>query len=119
VECAGKIVALIEREAVGIYHVAASDSCTWYEFAAAIFAEDGVEVDLRAVSSDQYLTRARRPAMSALRSARLHEIGVAPSRPWRTMLREYLQTRVCGTGRAALSSTEQHTVLDTKSNRHA
>ncbi len=95
VECAGKIVALLERAAVGIYHVAASDSCTWYEFAAAIFAEDGAEVDLRAVSSDQYLTRARRPLMSALRSARLDEIGVAPSRPWRALLREYLQRRAC------------------------
>jgi len=118
VECAGRIVALIEREAVGIYHVAASDSCTWYEFAQAIFEEDGLEVDLRAVSSDQYLMRARRPAMSALRSTRLNEIGVAPCRPWRALLREYLQTGVCGTSRAALRCAGQHTALNTNSNRH-
>jgi dTDP-4-dehydrorhamnose reductase len=93
VECAVKIVELIEHATVGICHVAAPDHCTWHEFAAAIFAEAGLAVDLQAISSDQYPQRARRPAMSALRSSRLGEIGVAPCRPWRTMLREYLQTR--------------------------
>jgi len=91
VECAAKLVELIQHDAVGIYHVAAPDTCTWYEFAAAIFEEQGLPVDLRAIASDQYPMRARRPAMSALRSTRLGSVGVTSCRPWRAMLREYLQ----------------------------
>jgi len=103
-ECAVKIIELIERAAVGIYHVAAADHCTWHEFAAAIFAEAGLAIEVQAITSAEYPQRARRPAMSALRSSRLDGIGVAPCRPWRAMLRDYLHTRELAGGAASPGS---------------
>jgi dTDP-4-dehydrorhamnose reductase len=92
-ECATKVKALVECGARGLYHVASSDSCTWFEFAQAIFEYQGLTVSLSPISSAEYPVRARRPAFSALTSQRLAQANVPPCRPWREMLREYLQAR--------------------------
>ncbi len=93
VECAAKIAELVRCGATGLYHVAAADSCTWCEFAGAIFELAGLPVRPAAISSAEYPVRARRPAMSALSSRRLAGAGVSPCRPWRAMLADYLVTR--------------------------
>lgn len=93
-ECAARLCALIEKQARGVVHVAAPDSCTWFEFAQAIFAHERLDVDLRPVASAEFPRRARRPAMSALRSIRLDDFGVPPCRPWQEMLHAYLRSRM-------------------------
>ena len=99
-ELAGKISALIGTGAYGLYHLAAVDQCTWHEFARAILAHEGLGVEMQAIRSDECHAKARRPALSALASLRLTQIGLTPCRTWREMLHEYLQT--C---RPAASST--------------
>jgi len=70
----------------GVYHVAASDDCTWAELAEAIFEEAGLDTRVRRISSAELGARAPRPAYSVLRS----EKG-APELPhWREGLRECL-----------------------------
>jgi dTDP-4-dehydrorhamnose reductase len=91
--CAGVIAELVARDATGLVHVAAADSCTWYEFARAILAEQGVAAEIRPIRSSEYAARARRPQFSALCSRRLAQAGAAGCPPWREMLREYLRTR--------------------------
>jgi dTDP-4-dehydrorhamnose reductase len=92
-ECAATLSALVQRSVRGLFHVAARDSCTWFEFAQAIFELEGLSVDLRPIASAEYPVRARRPALSALASQRLAPAGVSACRPWREMLQEYLATR--------------------------
>ncbi len=92
-EAATKICQLAEQRARGRYHVAAQDSCTWFEFAQAIFAYAGLEVDLRPITSAEYPRPARRPAFSALSSRRLAELGIRPCCSWRKMLHGYLSMR--------------------------
>ncbi len=93
VDCAAKILELLEADARGIVHVAARDTCTWFDFARAIFALADLPADLRPITSGAYGARARRPAFSALGGHRLAELGLEPCRSWREMLEDYIGQR--------------------------
>ena len=93
VELAARLIALSKTNTLGVLHIAARDSCTWFDFAQAIFEHEQLDADLQPISSAEFPTRARRPAMSALTSVRLEQAGIAPCRSWREMLHEYLYTR--------------------------
>jgi dTDP-4-dehydrorhamnose reductase len=70
----------------GVWHLAASGACTWADFAEAIFAEAGLACRVRRITSAEFGAKARRPAVSILRS----EKG-APELPhWREGLRACL-----------------------------
>jgi dTDP-4-dehydrorhamnose reductase len=80
---------LIAAGRPGLYHVTNAGSCSWHDFAAAIFELAGVRADLTAISSREYGAAARRPGYSVL----------APSagvllRPWREALAAYLRERL-------------------------
>ncbi len=70
----------------GVWHLAAAGDCTWADFAEAIFAAAGLDCRVRPITSAEFGARARRPAVSILRS----EKG-APELPhWRDGLAECL-----------------------------
>jgi dTDP-4-dehydrorhamnose reductase len=70
----------------GVWHLAAAGECTWAEFAAAIFAEAGIDARVRPISTAELGRPAPRPDYSVLRS----EKG-APELPhWRDGLRACL-----------------------------
>ena len=62
------ILNLIRTDYFGIYSVSNSGSCTWYEFARAIFEEAGVTIQLSPVSSEEFPRLAKRPEYSVLES---------------------------------------------------
>jgi dTDP-4-dehydrorhamnose reductase len=71
----------------GTWHVAASGSCTWADFAEAIFEEASVSCRVTRISSEELGRPARRPKNSVLRSERPE----APRLPhWREGLRACL-----------------------------
>ena len=84
------IAGLIEGEAYGIHHVAASGSCSWFEFAQEIFDQSGVECRVMAATTEMLGRKAPRPACSALDSERPDAIRL-PS--WREGLTAYLSER--------------------------
>ncbi|HUW84342.1 MAG TPA: dTDP-4-dehydrorhamnose reductase [Phycisphaerae bacterium] len=92
-ELAGKIAELIQVGPCGLVHVAAIDSCSWHAFAQGILDRERPGVSVEPIRSDQYETRAKRPALSALTGTRLMDFGIEPCRPWRDMLHEYLDAR--------------------------
>ena len=64
----------------GIYHIAADGDCTWADFAEAIFAERGLAIRVRRITTAELDRPAPRPAYSVLRS----EHPEAPRLPhWR------------------------------------
>ena len=97
VECAAKVLNLCQLGARGVVHVAASDYCSWFQFAREIFDHVGLRPSFSPIASSEYPAKARRPAMSALRSERLPALCVDPCRNWQEMLYEYLETRPCET----------------------
>jgi dTDP-4-dehydrorhamnose reductase len=81
---------LLQRQATGVFHLANSGACSWYEFARGILDLSGLKADLRAVSSTKYPTKARRPKDSSLRSTRLYSQLKKNLRPWEEALKAYL-----------------------------
>ena len=74
----------------GLFHVTNEGSCTWYEFAKAIFDITGIPANLSPTTSSAYPTPARRPRYSVLENQRLKELGLNRMLPWRDALAEYL-----------------------------
>ena len=56
-----EILPQIKNEQVAIYHFANSGTCTWFEFAKAIFEIKGMEVMVHPILTSQYPTIAKRP----------------------------------------------------------
>jgi dTDP-4-dehydrorhamnose reductase len=87
VDVAEAAVSLVQTGRHGLYHVTNAGSCTWYEFARAIFATAGVKVEAAPITSQEYGAAARRPGYSVLAA------NVPPLRPWREALAAYVEAR--------------------------
>lgn len=77
----------------GIYHLTSRGACSWYEFAARIFALCGLQPALEPTTSAAYGAPARRPANSVLLDTRTPALGLPPLRPWPEALEAYLAAR--------------------------
>ncbi len=84
------IIRLIEGVEFGIHHMAAADSCSWYDFAREIFEQAHVECRVLSGTTEMLGRPAPRPAYSALTSQREHAIELPP---WRDGLAAYLSQR--------------------------
>jgi len=84
------ILRLIETEKYGIYHVTNTGSCSWHEFATAIFELSGIAQQVQPVSSAEFVRAARRPPYSVLAHGALAAGGFPPMRHWREALTDYL-----------------------------
>ena len=91
VDLARQIATLLATEAFGLFHITNEGSCTWYEFARAIFEMAGVDADLSPTTSEAYKASAIRPKYSVLENARLKELGLNEMRHWRDALAAYLK----------------------------
>lgn len=93
VDVAETTVELLRREAEGLFHVTNTGDCTWYEFAAEIFRQAGLQPDLTPITSRDYGAVAPRPTYSVLSTEKLTANGLAPPRPWPEALAAYLRER--------------------------
>ena len=73
----------------GIYHVVNRGATTWYEFAAEIFRQAGIDVSLRPITTAEYGAAAPRPAYSVLDTTKYHALGGPAMPTWRDALEEY------------------------------
>lgn len=76
-------------EQAGIYHVSGTSHCSWHAFAETILRHDQDQPRagaIRAVSTSEYPTAAKRPAYSVLDGSHLAQVfGVRPA-PWESQL---------------------------------
>ncbi len=91
VDLADQIARLLPTGHVGLFHMTNEGSCTWFEFARAVFELSGIRADLAPTTSDSYKTPATRPRYSVLENARLKELGLNHMRHWRDALAAYLK----------------------------
>ena len=89
-DLARQVAALVSTTEWGLYHATSEGSCSWYEFARAIFEISGLAADLSPTTSEFYKTPALRPRYSVLENARLKARGLNLMKPWREGLAEYL-----------------------------
>ncbi len=93
VDLALAVKALIDNDCRGTYHAVNSGSCTWFEFAGAIFAEKGITVRLNPITSTQLGRPAPRPLFSVLDCTKLSMDAAVRMENWREALKKYLKTR--------------------------
>ncbi len=91
-DLAAKLAWLITTEEYGTYHVTNGGSCSWFEFAAAIFELAGLRPDLSPTTTAAFAAKARRPAYSVLAHGHLQQLGADDLRPWRHALADYLRS---------------------------
>jgi dTDP-4-dehydrorhamnose reductase len=93
VDLARAIMALIDSGCRGTYHAANSEYCSWNDFARAIFAEAGIDVQVKPMTTTELNRPARRPLYSTLDCSKLTaDTGFQPP-SWRDALRDYLKLR--------------------------
>ena len=89
-DLAAAIVALVESDARGLFHVVNDGSCTWHALAVEALGLAGLPTRVATVSSDELSTPARRPSYSVLSTERYHSRGLPPLRDWRAALADHL-----------------------------
>jgi len=84
------LVEMIDAHALplGVVHMAATGSCSWYEFAREVLTSGGVRCELRPGDSADLARPARRPAYSVLASDWGPIVPRLP--PWREGVAEYM-----------------------------
>ncbi len=89
-DLAGAVLDLIEKDALGIVHAVNAGITSWHGFAVEIARCLGSDVEISAVTSDQFPRAARRPAYSALDTGRLRLLIGRSMPPWQDALARYL-----------------------------
>jgi len=93
VDLASAIKALITAGCRGTYHAVNGGTCSWNEFARAIFAEVGKSVTVNPMTTEQLGRPARRPLLSPLDCGKLARDAGCVLQPWREALKSYLLLR--------------------------
>ena len=83
-------VALVRAGGSGIHHLACAGRASWCELASEAVAAAGLHCDVRPITTDQYPTKARRPAYSVLDLSKFTAATGIKPRPWVQCLREYV-----------------------------
>ncbi len=107
-DLAGDILTILQREPdftkdVEIYHYSNEGSCSWYDFAQAIFEITGIGCKVTPVSTEAYPTPAKRPAYSVLNKDKIKQEYSLDIPYWRDAL------KVC-LGLIDVKNTKQHKI---------
>ena len=91
VDLANAIALLIKKPTYGIYHVTNSENCSWYDFAAEIFNQTQVDVNLKPVTTEEFPRPAPRPKYSVLENYNWNIEGYPKMRSYKEALTDYLK----------------------------
>jgi dTDP-4-dehydrorhamnose reductase len=81
---------LVKTSKYGVYHVSNSGSCTWYEFAKAIFEEAKIKVELIPCTTKEFPRPAPRPINSVFDHMALKLNNFTPMKHWKDSLSEFM-----------------------------
>lgn len=82
---------MVQTEKYGVYHVTNEGTCSWAEFAKAIFELEGKQVTVHPIPTSEYPTRAVRPLNSRMSKEQLQERGFVCLPRWHNALKRYLK----------------------------
>jgi dTDP-4-dehydrorhamnose reductase len=87
---ADALVRLVEGEDYGLHHIAGGGECSWFDFAAEIYKQAGVECRTLSCTTEEFPRPAPRPAHSVLGTERDYALYLPD---WREGLSSYLAER--------------------------
>jgi dTDP-4-dehydrorhamnose reductase len=89
-DLAAGIMAAVEARVTGVLHLTNSGVTSWHGFTGAIMDLAGVDASIEAATTTILAGAADRPLNGVLRSSVTERAGLAPLRPWRDALVDYL-----------------------------
>jgi len=92
-DIAEQVVKVSGSDAYGLYHSTSEGSCSWYQFAQAIFDATDTKVILEIAGPNEFRAKVPRPTYSVLENAGLKKIGMNMFGPWQDGLHRYLGQR--------------------------
>jgi dTDP-4-dehydrorhamnose reductase len=92
-EVARQLVLLARTSEYGLYHATAEGSCSWYEFARAIFDATGTKVQLERARPGEFPAKVPRPRYSVLENQALKAKSLNVFNRWEKGLENYLAAR--------------------------
>jgi len=91
-DIAEQISLMISKNAkIGIYHISAEGSCSWYEFAKEIFRIKGNGVKVKKAMPDEFSNGVNRPAWSVLENKYLKDQRINIMPHWKDGLEKYIK----------------------------
>lgn len=93
VDLSDALVRLLDVGAEGVVHFANDGQCSWHAFARAIVELAGMTTPIAAISSDELMRAAKRPAYSVLDLSNYQMLTNHAPRSWRDALAEYMARR--------------------------
>ena len=88
-----QIARLAVTDAYGTYHATSQGQCSWYEFAAEILRQAGLQAPLERQTTAEAGREAPRPPYSVLDNHGLRRLGIDVMPAWRQALTSYLAAR--------------------------
>lgn len=86
------LLELTQTDYYGIYHASNTGTCSWFEFAQAIFEESGLtKIQLEPCTTEEFPRPAPRPAYSVMDHSAIRTNGLQELRHWRDALIHYLK----------------------------
>lgn len=92
-DLAPALVTLLDVRDYGVFHATNEGKCSWKEFAEKVFAIANKEVQVKAITSDQFRSLARRPTCSILHNTRFEALGLPKLPHWEDGLADYFRRR--------------------------
>lgn len=84
---------MAQTEKYGVYHCTNEGFCSWYELAEKVFEYKEIPIKLNPVTSEEYITPARRPKNSRLSKKSLIENGFSLLPRWEDAVERYLNEK--------------------------
>ena len=81
---------MIASEKYGTYHATNEGVCSWAEFAKEIFRLANISIKVNEVTTEQYVTKAKRPKNSRMSKKSLTDAGFSLLPTWQDALERYL-----------------------------
>jgi len=89
-DLAAFLLQLVVTEKYGIYHASNSGTCSWCDFAKAIFEQSKLSVQVIPCTTDEFPRPAPRPKYSVMDHLSIRTNGFEDLRPWRDALKDFL-----------------------------
>ena len=87
---AKQIRAVVDADAVGVFHASSEGYCTWYDLACAFVDGLGIEHNFIPCTSEEFPTPTKRPENSILENAHSKELGLNQFSDWKSELDQFI-----------------------------
>ncbi len=89
-ELANQIKTLIDNNCTGLYHATSEGFCSWYEFAYYFLSKMNIKFYIKACTTNEYPTRAKRPENSVLANKRLTDEDLLNMSDWKKQVDNFI-----------------------------